>query len=131
MTFLGVRKNQLNKLFEDYNDALGMDGDAEVRTRVKEIDHRHKDPVPQPSKNKGGAGGGKEQTKICEFCGESDIHFLDASKYEMHLWKECPVLVTCQHCAQVVEVENLNNHLLDECEYNNNFIEVRNPPQNS
>jgi hypothetical protein len=95
-----VRKNQLNKLTEDFNDALGMDGDPEVRTRVKQIDHRHEEQDKvHTKKNNNAIAGGKDKTKVCEFCGESDVHFLEPNKYEMHLWKECPVLVTCEHCA--------------------------------
>lgn len=74
-----------------------MDGDREVRDRVQEIDHRHKEPVNQNADKKLKDAGGP--TRVCEFCGEKDPHFTESSKYEMHLWKECPVLVTCAYCA--------------------------------
>lgn len=121
-----MRKNQLDKLYEDYNDELGMPGDKMVRDEIRKIDERGREPQSKPSDQDENyaSGGVKEKSKVCNFCGISDKNFLDAAKYDMHLWKECPVLVTCPHCAMVIEVENFNSHLLEECQYHNQFIQV-------
>ena len=34
---------------------------------------------------------------------------------DMHYWKECPMLITCQSCGQVVSIENYKEHLLNVC----------------
>jgi len=60
--------------------------------------------------NKNKKGAPKENTKVCEFCGRTDKNFLDSAKFDMHLWKECPMLTTCKECALVVEISALNNH---------------------
>lgn len=41
----------------------------------------------------------------------------------MHLWKECPMLMICEYCNQVVEIAEINLHLLEECKEKNFFIE--------
>ena len=53
---------------------------------------------------------------ICEFCEKKDRNFADARKMDFHLWRECPMLITCEGCGQIVEIPQLNNHLLEECE---------------
>lgn len=120
-----MRKNQLDKLFEDYNDGLGMNNDSLVRDEIKKFDEKARQPQSKPSDYNQGSPGMKENSKVCDFCGISDKNFSDPAKFDMHLWKECPVLVTCGQCAMVIEVENLNYHLLEECKYTSNFIQVR------
>ncbi len=39
----------------------------------------------------------------------------------MHLWKECPMLKTCEFCKQVVEISEYNLHLLTECKESHLF----------
>lgn len=119
-----MRKNQLDKLYEDYNDQLGMPGDSMVRDEIKKVDAKGRQPQSKPSDYEP-TGNIKENSKVCGFCGISDKNFIDAAKYDMHLWKECPVLVTCPQCAMVIEVENFNSHLLNECKYSNKFIQVK------
>jgi len=55
-------------------------------------------------------------TIVCEFCERKDKNLHDPQKMDIHLWKECPMLTTCVNCAQIVEVAQLNKHLLDECD---------------
>ena len=40
-----------------------------------------------------------EAKKVCEFCGKFNKEFIDNNKLDIHLWKECPMLTTCEHCA--------------------------------
>jgi centrosomal protein CEP104 len=47
----------------------------------------------------------------CQFCGLQCTTALD-----MHYWKECPMLVQCIHCQQVVELMSMMEHLECECE---------------
>ena len=55
-------------------------------------------------------------TPLCEFCGRNDKNLKDPRKMDIHLWKECPILTTCESCTQIVEIPQLNKHLLDECD---------------
>ena len=35
---------------------------------------------------------------------------------DLHYWKDCPMLLECQYCQQVIEISGLRAHYLDECE---------------
>lgn len=61
----------------------------------------------------GDAGG---PVPVCEFCGRNDRNLTDPRKMDIHLWKECPMLATCSICNQIVEISQLNKHLLEECD---------------
>ena len=63
----------------------------------------------------------EERDKICNFCKTSDENFLNNDQFDMHLWKECPMLATCKFCKQVVEISELNEHRLSECSKCSNF----------
>ena len=36
---------------------------------------------------------------------------------DIHYWKECPMLTNCWECEQVIEVQNIEEHLLEECQH--------------
>jgi hypothetical protein len=91
--------------------------------------------VPPPSA--GGAGGGGDsgaegaagaarqlqqqeaelasEEHICQFCGRDDPSFTDEN-LDLHFWRDCPMLMTCTMCDQVVEISYFREHLLAECE---------------
>eukprot|EP00033_Pygsuia_biforma_P006303 GCRY01007032.1.p1 GENE.GCRY01007032.1~~GCRY01007032.1.p1 ORF type:complete len:181 (+),score=40.95 GCRY01007032.1:511-1053(+) len=52
----------------------------------------------------------------CVFCGYSDPS-LTPEKLDLHFWKDCPMLTACKACGQIVEVSNMDEHLLTECEH--------------
>jgi hypothetical protein len=52
----------------------------------------------------------------CMFCGKLDAGWSTEEDLEMHYWKECPLLAPCTACEEIVELEALNSHLLEECE---------------
>lgn len=58
--------------------------------------------------------------KTCMFCGEKNDKFTDEG-LEVHYWKDCPMLLKCKNCKQVVEISGLNEHLLVECEAKNQY----------
>ena len=62
---------------------------------------------------------------VCQFCGVYDESFTD-DKLDLHYWKDCPMLTSCEQCGQVVEVASLNEHLVEECDRNQAFR--YNPP---
>lgn len=61
----------------------------------------------------GGGGGADEQT--CQFCARHDPSFNDEN-LDLHFWRDCPMLMTCSLCDQVVEISYFREHLLTECE---------------
>jgi len=65
----------------------------------------------------GGAEDGydEEEGFTCQFCERYDPSFTEEA-LDIHYWRECTMLTECSLCTQVVEIERLHSHLLDECE---------------
>lgn len=51
----------------------------------------------------------------CQFCGLADPSFTDDT-LDIHYWQVCPMLLSCPHCEQVVEISSFTEHQLTECE---------------
>ena len=51
----------------------------------------------------------------CQFCGLEDPSF-DEDALDLHYWQACPMLLSCPHCEQVVEIPTFAEHLTGECE---------------
>ena len=51
----------------------------------------------------------------CQFCGLEDPSFTEDA-LDLHYWQACPMLLSCPHCEQVVEIPTYGEHLLGECE---------------
>ncbi|KAM3146908.1 hypothetical protein pb186bvf_001062 [Paramecium bursaria] len=60
-------------------------------------------------------------TTTCEFCGIEDKTLTNQNTRDLHLWKDCVMLTVCQSCAQVTEISDLANHMLDECEFKREY----------
>ena len=56
----------------------------------------------------------------CQFCGVYNPSFTE-EKLDLHFWKECPMLMPCEQCGQIVEVVGLNEHILAECDQSQAF----------
>jgi len=56
----------------------------------------------------------------CQFCGLYNADFTE-EKLDLHFWKECPMLMPCEQCGQIVEVVGLNEHILTECDQSQPF----------
>ena len=56
---------------------------------------------------------------VCDFCGRSDPRFSNQDKMDLHYWQECPALIECQYCEQIVELTGLTEHRLKECDQGN------------
>lgn len=60
--------------------------------------------------------------RMCIFCGETNQSFTE-EMLDMHYWKSCPMLKRCDHCAQVIEISGVSEHLLTECESSDKFAQ--------
>ncbi|ETI46132.1 hypothetical protein F441_09406 [Phytophthora nicotianae CJ01A1] len=58
----------------------------------------------------------------CPFCGVVDEKF-DSDYLDQHFWASCKMLTPCKMCGQVIEISTLNEHLLTECEMQQNHRE--------
>jgi hypothetical protein len=60
--------------------------------------------------------GEPELALACEFCGKKDPSYSLEENMDVHFWDECPALIECAYCEQVVEITGLTEHRLKECE---------------
>ncbi|KAL0249124.1 hypothetical protein GEMRC1_004357 [Eukaryota sp. GEM-RC1] len=54
----------------------------------------------------------------CEYCGFS---LLSEEELDLHWFNVCPYMTSCPSCNQIILVELLNNHLLEECQGKGNY----------
>lgn len=57
----------------------------------------------------------------CMFCGVRDKTWTE-NDLDVHYWKDCPLLISCPSCAQIVEIAGLPEHLLDECDEKETYV---------
>ena len=73
----------------------------------------------------GGGGGDDDEAPVdftsCMFCGVRDKNWTE-NDLDIHYWKDCPLLISCPSCAQIVEIAGLPEHLLDECDAKDSYI---------
>jgi centrosomal protein CEP104 len=50
----------------------------------------------------------------CGFCGQLDPSFNDVS-LDIHYWRDCPMLIQCWECEQIMDISSLDQHFLEEC----------------
>lgn len=63
-----------------------------------------------------------DMDRMCIFCGEQNPSFTE-EMLDLHYWKSCPMLKRCDHCAQVVEISGMTEHLLTECDIQDKFAQ--------
>lgn len=63
----------------------------------------------------------KQDFTTCMFCGVSDRKWTE-NDLDVHYWKDCPLLISCPSCAQIVEIAGLPEHLLDECDAKDQYV---------
>jgi len=128
----GVRKQQLEKIREELEN---MDANAEESedeappqnpvkqtTKPTKVVEKPEKPSKQVKKEESIEEEEEEEANtLCNFCHQVNPNFTNNDQYDMHLWKECPMLATCRYCNQVVEIPDLNNHMLEECSKSDNF----------
>ncbi len=63
----------------------------------------------------------KQDYSSCMFCGMSNKKW-NENDLDLHYWKDCPLLISCPSCTQIVEIAGLPEHLLDECEAKDDYV---------
>ena len=62
-----------------------------------------------------------DEEHTCEFCGFYQPN-ITKDELNIHQYKDCPMLMQCNNCKQIIEISNLNNHLLNECDFKEKYI---------
>ena len=61
-----------------------------------------------------------DDENVCNFCDRFDPNF-NSESIDIHYWKECPMLTTCWECEQVIEIQQMQDHLVDECQNSDRY----------
>jgi len=100
---------------------------GKVPTSAAKSANRHDDVRTSHNANNGAAskaGPDDEETPdytSCMFCGVHDKGWTE-NDLDVHYWKDCPLLISCPSCAQIVEIAGLPEHLLDECDEKDTYV---------
>ena len=62
----------------------------------------------------------EEPDKTCEYCGKYNPDF-NQDNLDLHMLKDCSMLYLCPSCEKIIEIININSHLLTECKGKENF----------
>jgi len=121
--------------FERVSGTPGSQGRMQPSRGAPRVDDAYSDAYSAPPRS--GSAGGRAATNAgycqpvsqeninyddqeieeftCQFCGRQDPSFTPDA-LDVHYWRECPMLIQCEFCQQVVEICQLRSHLLEECE---------------
>lgn len=91
-------------------------------------------PAPAPAPAGVGQGGGATDADaydddgapppfpdgVCQFCGAFGPSPSEEA-LDLHYWQDCPMLMPCGRCGQVIEIASSPEHLLTECEHRGAF----------
>ena len=70
--------------------------------------------LSKEQQNEYNMGNNDDTEHTCQFCGLFNPNFT-SEQIDLHQYKECPMLLPCFKCKQIVEISNLNHHYLNEC----------------
>jgi centrosomal protein CEP104 len=82
--------------------------------------HRHADEPKHSAKGEADGDDAQDFT-TCMFCQVHDKTW-NENDLDVHYWKDCPLLISCPSCAQIVEIAGLPEHLLDECDEKDQYV---------
>lgn len=91
-----------------YQDYLEVPKDGIVRDKMTDNKNKRGGSASRNAKNYDS----HDTSKRCQFCGQVSENFANEKKYDMHLFKECPLLVCCNFCNAVQQISSYNDHLL-------------------
>jgi centrosomal protein CEP104 len=122
----GLRPAQIELLQKGFSE---VESGSYVDPKAKGSESRINEPrmseprINEPRINEPRAGESKvlNSAPMCGFCGKNDALFGNQDNLDIHYWKDCPMLVGCSQCNQIVEIIQLNNHFLKECEFHELF----------
>merc|ERR1719453_2217390 len=65
--------------------------------------------------------GNENDFTTCMFCQKNNPTWTE-KELDDHYFKECPLLILCPSCQQVVEIAGLPEHCLSECDGKSKYI---------
>ena len=107
----GGYDNMDNNANEIVNNSQMLNNEQQVQYQKDNYPMNANEPVDQNP---------EDVEHTCQFCGIFDPNFT-TEQLEIHQFKECPMLIPCFKCNQIVEISGLNYHYLNECAQRKQF----------
>ena len=115
-------ESQLENKPEEFSDDEPIKKQRSVEKRPKSRVRKQKPPVEESEEEEEEVNNDEgERHDQCDFCKISNKNFTFKDQYDMHLYKECPMLVHCKLCKQATEISYYTEHLLTECGKKDSF----------
>ena len=105
--------NNINENIEAGDFAYEEDGGNEMVNNSQMLSKQQQNEYSMNNNN-------DDTEHTCQFCGLFNPNFT-SEQIDFHQYKECPMLIPCYKCKQIVEISNLNQHFLNECAQKKQF----------
>ena len=119
-------ESDLEKIEEEYSEEEPIKKQPSVKKKPRK---RSRTPARQPKSEEEPINESQLEDEpmfdisdTCTFCMIKNENFREKSQYDMHLFKECPVLTLCKHCDQVIGCDSYTTHLIEECARREKFV---------
>ena len=99
-------KNEGDKIHEYFQKELRPAQIKTIEDKLEEINDNNN--------NEG------DDEHTCEFCGMFDKN-INQDQLTLHQYRECPMLIQCNKCKQIIEISKSNFHLLYECDFKEQY----------
>ena len=121
-----AQNDELNEPVND-NDQINEDiiepGDYNINNNINNTEDEmvnNSQMLSKEQQNEYSMGNNDDTEHTCQYCGFFNPTFT-AEQIDMHQFKECPMLLPCFKCNQIVEISGLNYHFLNECAQKKQF----------
>ena len=120
-----AQNDELNDQVNDNNDEqINEDiepGDFQMNNNNAEDEMvNNSQMLSKEQQNEYSMGNNDDTEHTCQFCGLFNPNFT-SEQIDLHQYKECPMLLPCFKCKQIVEISTLNHHYLNECAQKKQF----------
>ena len=88
--------------------------DTNIGKTAKKMGQPRQQAQHEPTNHEQEEYAGDQSAKTCQFCDLYDKNF-DEETMDLHHYRECVMLTQCWECDNVVEIDNIEEHLLKEC----------------
>jgi len=115
-----AKNNEINNVNKSYSSKLPTEQTSYIESTVMTRSERNDEISMSNMENSESYLETLNRNHICIFCEEKNEKFNEKT-LDNHYRKECPMLINCFRCQLIVEVSNLSNHLLHDCEYKSEY----------
>jgi len=114
------------KQLDEYREAFQSGGDSKVEDEEPspsaQRDVEYSDSRPPDTNRQDDPLEESADSFTCQFCGEYNPQFTEEA-LDLHYWQACVMLMSCAECSQVIEISCLTDHLLNECDFKDKYVE--------